>query len=241
MIGLQTWTACVSNRFLATLSPEDFERLRRWIRRVDLSERQTLHWAGEPLGRIYFPTTAVLSLTNTLSNGGTMELGLIGNEGMSGISVLLGYPVAQFDTVVRIPGIAYELPAVVITNELHDVQIDKWEYLRYTHHYAIALLTQVAKRVSCTAHHTIQQRMATYLLLLRDRIGPGELRLTHEVLAQALGSGRPSVTLSFDSLQHAGIVQSGRGKILVRDWTALEQRACECYHSIHDDYQRILD
>lgn len=240
MSGIQAWNAPVDNQFMTSLSSEDLKRVQRWMRLVDLTEKRTLHWAREPIQQVYFPITTVLSLMEVLSSGSTMELGLIGNEGVSDVSVILGYNVAQFDTVVRIPGIAYLIPAVVIANEMHGAEILRWDSQLYLHHYALALMTQVAHRISCTGHHTIQQRLAGYLLMLRDRIGPGEVRLTHETLAQALGTGRPSVTLSIDSLQQAAIVQLCRGSITVRDWQALEVTACECYRNIRDDYQRIL-
>lgn len=236
MTGQQGRQILAFNQILIAVPDQDFERLRQRMRVVELREMQTIHRAEEPIGHVYFPITAVLAQTQTFLDGNTIELSMVGHEGVSGLSALLGHKVARFDTVVRIPGTAYQLPAPVIASELHGSRT----IARTLQCYTRALLAQIAQRIACACHHTLEQRMASYLLMLCDRAGPGAMRLTHEVLAQSLGVGRPSVTLNIDSMQESGVVRLGRGLMTVLDRQALETMACECYRNIHEEYTQLL-
>ena len=228
--------ALFDNDILAALPVEEYQRLRPRMRLVQLSDKQTIYRVGEPIRMVYFPSTAVLSLMQTFKNGSIMELGMVGYKGVSGLSALLGSDVARFEMLVRVPGLAYQLPAADIANELRGSGL-MGEMLR---RYIITFLSHIAHRIACVRHHTVEQRMASHLLMLRDLVGPRALRLTHEVLAQILGVNRPTVTLNIDAMQQTGVVVLGRGIITVLDWHAIEMMACECYEYVHDEYVRLF-
>lgn len=224
------------NRLLASLPRDDFDRLRPLLRTVELSPRQTIHRPAESIQSVYFPITAVLSLTNVLLDGSSMEVGMIGAEGMAGLPALLGAGSTPFGVVVQIAGTAHQMPAATLAAASQSGVALGARLLRYTQ----AFLDQVAGRISCSRHHTVQQRLASYLLMIRDRVETDRLPLTHELLGHALGVGRPSVTLTVDALQRAGVVRLGRGSVTITDLPALEEIACECYRSAVDDYARLL-
>jgi CRP-like cAMP-binding protein len=143
---------------------------------------------------------------------------------------------ARFDTVVRIPGAAYRMPALEALHAVRQAGPFASSLLRAN----AAFQTQISFRGSCSLHHTVLQRLASYLLMVRDRLGPAQVPLTHAVLAEALGVGRPSITLNVDQLQKDGIVHVSRGSISVMDWHALGALACECYGDICEAYARLL-
>src|SRR5262249_35902666 len=159
----------VQNCLLGALPREDLERLQGWMHLVHLGYQQTIHWAGEPLRQVYFPTTAILTLGYTLQNGSTMELAMVGREGLSCPSALLGVASVRFDTVVQVPGMAYRVPTLMVPDALRVTGPAG----RELQHYIVALFTQIAHRITCARHHTVQQRLASYLLMLRDRVGTG--------------------------------------------------------------------
>lgn len=236
MIALNRLASPVENGLLAALPSEEFERLRPQMRTVQLRYKQTIHRSGESIRWVYFPITAVVALTSILQDGSSAELGLVGCEGMAGLSALLGSDSTPFDVVVQIPGTAYQMCAGALTEEAGRPGPLGAGLLRYT----LAFLGQVAQGISCTCHHDVTQRLARYLLMMRDRVATDRLPLTHEFLGQMLGVGRPSVTLTLDALQKAGLVRLSRGNVTVVDPQGLEAMACECYQSIRDEYSRLL-
>lgn len=225
------------NRLLDALPSEELDHLSPSLQTIQLEYKQTVQLPEESVRAVYFPINAVLALVSTMKDGSSTEVGIVGNEGMAGLPALLGGGSAPFDLVVLIPGTAYCMSAIVLGEEvirpgpLRDVLL----------HYTQAFLNQVAQLVACNRHHSIQQRLSGWLLMLHDRTGTDELPLTHEFLAQMLGVGRPSVTLITAILQQSGLIRQSRGRITIADRRGLEASTCECYRMIRDEYDRLLE
>ncbi len=203
---------------------------------MELRHNEVLHRAGETIRWAYFPLTAVLGVTKTLRDGSSSELGMIGHEGMAGISTLLGVRSTPFDVRVHVAGVARRLYASTLTEEMGG----NTALGAALHLFTSAFLVQLAQGVTCACHHELRQRLVRYLLMVHDRVPCEELPLTHEFLAHMLGVGRPTVTLTLDGLHEAGLVALGRGKITLINRCGLEAATCECYASVRDEYQRLL-
>jgi CRP-like cAMP-binding protein len=226
----------LGNMLLASLPGEDVAHLQPLLQTVRLHPAQVLHRAGEAIGWVYFPITAVVALTKLLHDGGSAELGVVGHEGMAGLSAILDSASTPFDVVVQLPGTAYRM----LVSAFIDTAGRAEQLGRTLQHFSLAFLGQVAQGSICRSHHDVKQRLVCYLLLLGDRVATGRLPLTHEFVARMLGVGRPSVTLTLDELQASGFVRLGRGSITLTDRRGLEATACECYCSIRDEYRRLL-
>lgn len=225
-----------ANLFLAALPLEDRNRLRPLMHTVQLKYKQPIYKAGEAIQSVYFPITAVFSLISNLHDGTSTELGMIGGEGMVGLSAVLGSDSMPFDVMVQIAGTADEMSAATLTEEAGRQGPVGAGLLRYTQ----AFLNQIAQGVSCSRHHDIKQRLPRYLLMLCDRVQLTRLPLTHEFLGQMLGVGRPSVTIALDALQAAGLVRLSRGGVTITDRPGLEAAACECYQDVRGEDRRLL-
>ncbi len=226
----------VENRFLAALPCEIRQRILPSMQTVQLRRKQPIHRPGEAIGSVYFPVTAVLSLVSILEDGSSTEVGAIGNEGLAGLPALLGAESTPFDMVVQVPGAAHRMLAHTLGEEVRRSPPLREALLRFEQ----AFLDQVAQTAACGRHHVVGRRLATWLLMMSDRVESDQVPLTHESLADTLGVGRPSVTLAAAALQSRGLIRYSRGVITVLDRPGLEAHACECYRIIHDEYDRLL-
>ena len=224
------------NRLLADLSLPELDRLTPKMHLVRLEDQQTIHTAGEVVRSVYFPVTAVLAQVNTLENGNSLAVGVVGNEGMACLPVFLGADSEPYDLVVQVPGKAYRMVATVLGEESGHIVRLRDLLLRYTQ----AFLSQITQTAACSRHHLVKQRLATWLLMLCDRTSTDQLPMTHEFLARMLGVGRPSVTLTIDALQKSRVICHSRGIVTIVDRPGLEAAACECYQLMRDDHDRLL-
>jgi CRP-like cAMP-binding protein len=218
----------LENRLLASLPAAS----RGWLRsleRVQLNSGAILCEPDEDIRHVYFLTNGVVSLLSTNSEGATIEIGLIGNEGMVGVPAILG-GVAPYRAVVHMSGDAFRINGRRIYEEfrknpfLHDL------LLQYTN----AFLIQIAQSSVCNCYHTLQERLCRWLLLAHDASGSEVLPITHDVLARLLGTRRASVTVTTGLLQRAGLIKTSRGQITIIDAHGLESMACECYGIVRD-------
>jgi len=224
------------NRLLAALSDEERNRLFPLMRTVHLRRDQVIHLAGGAIDWICFPVTAVLALVITLQDGSSSGLGTVAQDGMAGLPVLLGVASSPFTTVVQVAGDAYLLRAGAFRDEI--ARHGGME--RLLHRYTHLFVMQVAQGLTCHSHHSLKQRLATWLLNLRDTSETNQLPITHELLAQLLGVTRPSVTLTADVLQTEGLIGCHRGLICLIDRPGLEKVACECYDHLAQEYERLF-
>jgi CRP-like cAMP-binding protein len=225
----------LQNRLLASLITHDYERLASHLRRVDLQQGDVLYTAGAQIGNVYFPETAVVSLLSTLEDGSTTEVGLIGREGMVGLSVFLGGAITPERAVVQINGSAMKMAASVLAQEMKLGSPLQVRLLRYTRSF-LGLVTQ---SVICSQHHSLEARFARWLLMMRDYSESDTLQLTHEMVAGMIGTRRAGVSMATRALRERGLIISSRGMIGIVNGDALEQAACECYALIRDEFEEL--
>ena len=208
----------VDNRLLAALPREDYARLRPHLEPVTFALGDLVYDSGGPLGSLYFPTTAVVSLLYTMEDGSTAEMGLTGNDGVVGIALFLGGDTTPNRAMVQIAGGALRIPAKRLQAEFTQGGALQQVLLRYIQ----ALLTQISQTAVCNRLHAVEQRLCRWLLLSHDRVHSRELQMTQEFIAHMLGGRRESVTVAAGRLQDAGLIHYARGHITILDRPGLE-------------------
>ncbi len=225
------------NRLLAALPDAEYQRLVPHLERVPLPLKQVLHKRGESIEYVYFPHRAIVSLISSPETGSKVEVGLVGNEGVVGIPNILGDNIAVTTAVVQLAGSGMRIKASLIKSEFQQGGVLQSLLLRYTQ----ALYALASQNAACNRLHHLDDRLARWLLLVCDRVGSNELRLTHEFIAQMLGVRRAGVTEAANSLQQAGLIRYHRGKITILNRQELEAASCSCYGIIKGEYARLLD
>ena len=219
--------ALFRNAILAGLPPAELSALRPHMVRTRMVNGQGLHEPGERIDSVYFFESGLASMVATArdaSNG--TEVGVIGPEGMVGLTVLLDPGATAFNrAMVQMPGVAYRMPASSLLGCLEGAPVLRRRLLRRLDSF-IALVSQTA---ACNSRHSVTERCARWLLLAHDRTEGDELALTQEFLAVMLAVRRSGVTIALGALRDAGLLRNGRGRILICDRPALEAAACECY------------
>jgi CRP-like cAMP-binding protein len=226
------------NRLLDRLPAPEREGLVAASQPTRLVQRQVLWEPAEEIGQVFFPLSGVISILAVTRDGASVEVATIGTEGMAGLPVFLGKRSrAAGRAMCQVPGHGLLVDAErfeAIVEEHQGVQ----ELLRrYTH----AFLTHVTQGVVCNRLHSVERRLARWILEMDDRIHPDELPVTHEFLAQMLGVRRASVTEAVAPLQAAGAIAHERGKIRTLDHDGLASLACECYGVVREAYEELLD
>lgn len=214
----------MENRILAALPTELLEGIADRLEKVELRAGTTLFEAFDPLRYIYFLTTATVSLVALTRAGATLEICIVGCEGVVGIAAILG-GVSAYGAIVQISGEALRMRASVVR-----ALFRKHEPLRNALlQYVDARLMQVSQAGVCNRFHTVKERLARWLLELRDRTTSDSFPLTHDLVSAMLGARRASVTVAAASLRRARLIRYGRGEIRITDRRGLESSACECY------------
>jgi CRP-like cAMP-binding protein len=225
------------NRLLAALPPDDLARLRPRLEAVELPFRKVLHAPGEPIEAVYFPETGYSSMLAYLEDGDAAEVGLVGNDGMVGLPVLLGADHDDIEAMVQSPGTALRMNAAAFRAELDRTPAFRTLLLRY----ALVHHGQVARTAACNGRHHIDQRLARWLLMAHDRTtGNDEFPMTHEFLSMMLGVRRAGISTTAGTLQKAGFIRYQRGCIEVTDRPGLESVACECYGIVRRAQDQLL-
>jgi CRP-like cAMP-binding protein len=223
------------NRLLASLPFEEYERLSPHLESVSHSLGETLFRPDDDLQYVHFPVTSVVSLLTDLEDGTGMEVGLVGHEGMVGISSILGGSETKVATV-QASGTSLRLRVDRLQEEFGRGGMMQTALLRYTH----ALMTQISQSVVCNSRHHIEGRLARWLLMLHDRVETDEFELTQEFMAGMLGVRRASVSEIAYKLQETGLVQYRRGQFTILDRKGLEEFTCECYAVIKEKFDDFL-
>jgi len=185
---------------------------------------------------LYFPTTSIVSLLYVMEAGASAEIAVTGNEGLVGISLLMGGESTPSRAVVQSAGHAYRLKANASKNEFARGGELQHIALRFTQ----ALITQMAQTAVCNRHHSIDQQLCRWLLLSLDRLPDNVLTMTHELISNMLGVRREGVTEAAGKLQAAGLIRYSRGRVTVLARSKLEKRVCECYAVVKKEYDRLL-
>lgn len=227
--------ASSQNRLLAALPPAEYERLSLHLQPVTLELGQILFEPPDPFTHVYFPTTCIVSFLTELPDGGSAEVGLVGYEGLAGVEVILGARRASKVATVQAAGAALHLRPGQMQEEFRQGGLLQQHLLSYTH----ALLLQISQAVLCNIRHTIERRLARWLLMYHDRVRGDEFIMTHEFMANMLGIRRASVSEVAKQLQTAGVVDYDRGHFRVLDRPGLEAKACECYLVVKEEFDQL--
>lgn len=188
----------------------------------------TLYKSGDFIEYVYFPSEGVVSLVTHMKTGATIEVGLIGMDGMVGIPVLLGDDIAFEEAVVQIAGDALRMKSAILKERLKQAHSQLFtELLLYTR----TLMKQVAQTAACNRLHTVEERLSGWLLMCHDRMESANLLLTQEFISHMLGTRRASVGTAAGKLQTSGLIRYSRGHITILNREKLEEFACECYEA----------
>jgi CRP-like cAMP-binding protein len=225
-----------SNHLLTALSPAVRARLTPHLRAVTLKTGASLFRAHETLGAVYFPETCVIALVTSLTSGETLEVGLVGRDGVSAISVFPDVSAMPCDAVVEIGGTAQRIDAETLRRE-----VGRNEALHaLIGRYAQLVLAECMHLAGCISFHPVQERCARQLLRTADLVERDEFPLTQARLAGMLGARRASVTVVVGALERAGLIEHRRGRMRILDRRRLEAASCECYEAMRMERRRLL-
>jgi CRP-like cAMP-binding protein len=225
----------VKNRPLGALLKIDYDRLRPHLQQVALVQGDVIYSAGDSIQYVFFPENAVVALLSTLEDGSTTEVGLIGQEGMVGLSVFLGGVVTPERAVVQVSGSALKMGASAFAREMQLGSALQLQLLRYTRSF-LALVTQ---SVICSQHHSLEARFARWLLMMQDASESDTLILTHEMVAGMIGTRRAGVSMATRVLREMGVISSQRGQIKILDREGVGGVACECYAILREEFDQL--
>jgi CRP-like cAMP-binding protein len=219
------------NLLLAALPADEYERVAQSLDTITLKLKTVIHEAGDPIEYVYFPGGGFCSMLTVLNDGGMVEVATIGREGMVGVTAVLdGNPVSSTSMVQGETDTCYRMKAQAFRREM-DRRGVFYELLT---HYAQALVGFIMQSTACNAVHSVEQRLARWLLMAQDRMGRDEFPLTQEFVAMMLGASRPTVTIVAGTLQKAGLITYHRGHVTIVDRERLEAASCECYRAATD-------
>jgi CRP-like cAMP-binding protein len=225
-----------ANRLLAALSEEEYGRLLSNAKLVHVEKGDILYMAGDRIEQIYFPLTGMISLLSTTGSGATIEVAMVGSEGIVGLPVLMSIDKMPYEVMAQMGGDLLRTGAGEAKEEFglcgrfHDLM------LRYTH----VLITQITQSAVCNRFHSVEKRLCRWLLIARDCINSDTIDLTQETIAHMLGIPRTGVTMAAGAIQRAGLIRYSRGKIVILDREKLHGASCECYDIIKEEVDAFL-
>jgi CRP-like cAMP-binding protein len=224
------------NALLARLPSAELEVLRPLVTVADVQLRDGVYAPRQAIEEVYFPLTAVFSMVATAGEDRVVvEVGTVGYEGMVGLPLFLGSPVSPHAAFCQIAGSAARLPAA----ELHGYLARDGSLHRLLNRFTQTTMVQLAQNVACNQVHTLEQRMARWLLTTADRVRADTFLLTQEFLSQMLGVSRPSVSETASKLQTGGIIRYSRGHLRIVDRPALLRLACDCYRVLKAEFEAL--
>lgn len=225
------------NKLLTALPREEFQRFAPHLEFTSLSFKQIIYAPNQPIDYVYFLNNGVVSIVTITEEGETVEAATIGNEGMVGISVLLGVEQVSLQAIAHVAGDGWRMRADIFKREVTPDTLLYSLLLRYTQ----ALINQLSQTVACNRLHSVEERCCRWLLLCHDRVGENEFFLTQELLSQMLGVRRASVSVVAAILQKAGFISYSRGRVRILDRYGLEAASCECYRVVKSEFDRLLE
>ncbi|HVG33988.1 MAG TPA: Crp/Fnr family transcriptional regulator [Pyrinomonadaceae bacterium] len=224
----------IQNQLLAALPANVYKHLIPHLEEVPLPFMEVLYESGQRITHVYFPNDGLISLLVIMGDETHREIGLIGNEGMLGIPVLLGMNATPARALIQMPGSAMRMKAQALRDELKRGGALQSILQRYTH----ALFTQVSQSAACLSSHDVNKRLSRWLVMTHDRAPGDEFAMKHEFMAMMLGVTRSVVTRAAGSLQNQKMISYTRGRVTILDRRRLEAIACECYEVVKEEYER---
>lgn len=223
----------LANQVLASLPSKSYQRLRPHLEPVILSFGQILYEPGETIRQVYFPIDCLISLLTEVDKGRTMEVGMVGSEGMAGMPIVLGVDVSGVRTLVPLGGKALRMSSMAFRVAFDRDQPLQQALFRYTH----ALMAQISQTAACNRFHAAEARLARWLLMSRERVGSDSFHLKQEFIAQMLGLRREGVTGAASALRRRKLISYGRGNIRILDVRGLKALTCSCYQTVNAEHQ----
>lgn len=218
----------IANHLLAALSNQEYQRLQPDLKEVPLVFGDILYEPGDVHEYVYFPNGGIVSLLSTVKERSTLEVGMVGSEGMAGIAVYLGATISLNRALVQGVGTALQMKASVLCKQIKENR-PLPELLR---HYTLSLLTQISQGAVCNRFHRIENRLARWLLMTHDRMRANEFQLTQGFLSDMLGVRREGVVKAARVLQKAKLISYVRGQLRILNRPGLEAAACACYEAL---------
>jgi CRP-like cAMP-binding protein len=219
--------AFITNKLLNALPRNNYRRMLTGLEPVNLAFGEVLYEPGDQISHVYFPGIALVSLMTLVDDRLTLEVGMVGCEGMVGLPVALGIGVSPFRALVQGAGTAMRMKSNWFVKELRRSTALQRALQRYTH----TLMAQFAQTAACNRFHVVEERLARWLLMTRDRVQSTDFRLTQEFLSHMLGVRRVGVTKAAGHLQQRRLIEYSRGNIRIVDQPGLEAASCSCYRA----------
>lgn len=224
------------NHILSSIPESVFETWQAHFEHVHLTQGMVLHEPGKSVAHVYFPVSAIVSWIYVLENGASTEIAMTGREGVVGLYLLLGNEPTPNQAVVQTPGLAIRIRLSVVLNSFNEGHAVQRLILRFTY----ALINQMGQGNVCRQHHSVEQQLCRMLLMIIDRQDSLQVNKTHEAFSNLLGVRREAVSLAAAKLMQEGLISYSRGHMEVLNRHRLEQRACECYEVLSQQYLPML-
>lgn len=225
-----------NNSLLKLIKEEDWINISHLFELFNYSKDKVLVESGKRFSYLYFPTTAIISISHDLENGLASEVAIIGNDGLLGVSALLGDGISFETARVTHQGECFRINIEFIRKEFGKNKELRSLLLRYSQ----SLIAQISQNIVCNRHHLIEQQVARHLLQKLDRLKTNTIHLTHEDICQSLGVRRESITEASKNLKKSCSIEYKRGKIEIINRAVLEEKACDCYKVIRKEQNRLL-
>ena len=224
------------NQLLLALPRADYELLRPDLRDISLPHGEVLFEPQQRITHVYFPQHCVVSLLTPIAGESSVEVAIVGNEGMVGVGIFLGTGTSSMRAVSQVPDDARRLTVAAFRRALARGPALRRIMLRYTD----TVVSQISQCAACNQRHCVEQRCARWFLMAHDRVGADQFALTQEFLGQMLDVQRPTVSTAAHRLQAMGAIRYRRGHVTVTDRSRLERASCVCYRAMVDDYARAF-
>ena len=222
------------NRILAGIPPGDGARLRKELEPVSLHFGQVLYEPGKAIKYVYFPIDCLISLLTAVDKRRTLEVGMVGNEGMAGMPFILGVGISGVRALVQGEGRALRVASAPFRVEFERNPVLQQALYRYTY----ALMAQISQTAACNRFHEAEQRLARWLLMTSDRVGTDQFALTQEFLGHMLGVRRVGVTNAAGNLKQRKLIDYTRGQLRILDRKGLIKASCTCYEIVNKVFAR---
>ena len=216
------------NRLLLALPARNLKRLMPELEQINCQRAQVLMNADSPLDHVFFPDSGVVSVVAVYANGSVIEMATVGREGFTDVQAIFGAKRSSVQLLVQIPGSAARMSRAAFTRAMQSIP----SFRSLMDAYVQAFLEQVMVSVACNGAHSLKQRLARWLLMMRDRSDSDALLITQSLLAEMLGVQRPTITNAVREFERAGLIAHGRRQVTIRDRPGLMEASCECYQLV---------